>query len=291
MEKSYPMDRLLCGDVGYGKTEVAFRAIFKAIMSNKQCLFLCPTTILSHQHYENALERFKSFPVRIELLNRFVSPKKQKEILNDFALGKVDLLIGTHRILSDDVIPKRLGLLVIDEEQRFGVKHKEKIKEMKKNIDVLTLSATPIPRTLQMSLSGVRSLSLIETPPSDRYPIQTYVLEENANVIKDAIYKELARHGQVFILYNDIKTMQDKLYFLNGLVPEAKIICGHGKMAKEELEDVMYKFTNHEYDVLLCTTIIETGIDIPNVNTLIIIDADKYGHLRRSNRREKAGVI
>ena len=277
MEKRTPMDRLLCGDVGYGKTEVAFRAIFKAIMSNKQVLLLCPTTILSQQHYQNAIERFKEFPVRIELLNRFVPLKKQKEIINDLSDGKVDLLIGTHRILSDDINPKRLGLLVIDEEQRFGVKHKEKIKSYKNTIDVLTLSATPIPRTLQMSLAGVRSLSLIETPPVDRYPIQTYVLEENNNVIKDAIYKELARNGQVFILYNDIATMEEKKTTIQYLVPEAKIICGHGKMKKEELEDVMYKFMNREYDVLLCTTIIETGIDIPNVNTLIIIDADRYG--------------
>ena len=277
MEKRIPMDRLLCGDVGYGKTEVAFRAIFKAIMSNKQVLFLCPTTILSGQHFNNAIERFKEFPVRIELLNRFVSKKKQNEILKDLNEGKIDLLIGTHRILSEDVKCKRLGLLVIDEEQRFGVKHKEKIKSYKNNIDVLTLSATPIPRTLQMSLAGVRSLSLIETPPVDRYPIQTYVLEENKNVIKDAIYKELARDGQVFILYNDIQTMEEKKRSLENLIPEAKIICGHGKMKKEELEEVMYKFMNKEYDVLLCTTIIETGIDIPNVNTLIIIDADRYG--------------
>ena len=277
MEKSVPMDRLLCGDVGYGKTEVAFRAIFKAIISNKQVLFLCPTTILSQQHYNNAIERFKEFPIRIELLNRFISKKKQTQIIRDLSDGKIDLLIGTHRILSDDINCKRLGLLVIDEEQRFGVKHKEKIKSYKNNIDVLTLSATPIPRTLQMSLSGVRSLSLIETPPVDRYPIQTYVLEENKNVIKDAIYKELAREGQVFILYNDIATMEDKKLMLENLVPEARIICGHGKMKKEELEEVMYKFMSKEYDVLVCTTIIETGIDIPNVNTLIIIDADRYG--------------
>ncbi len=277
MERRVPMDRLLCGDVGYGKTEVAFRAIFKAIMANKQVMLLCPTTILSKQHFNNAQERFKEFPVRIELLNRFVPVKKQNEIINDLKEGKVDLLIGTHRILSDDIECKRLGLLVIDEEQRFGVKHKEKIKSYKNNIDVLTLSATPIPRTLQMSLAGVRSLSLIETPPTNRYPVQTYVLEENQNVIKDAIYKELARNGQVFILYNDIATMEEKMNTIKYLVPEARIICGHGKMQKDELEDVMYKFMNKEYDVLLCTTIIETGIDIPNVNTLIIIDADRYG--------------
>ena len=277
MEKSIPMDRLLCGDVGYGKTEVAFRAIFKAVMSNKQVLFLCPTTILSNQHFQNAIERFKEFPVNIELLNRFVKKSKQEKILSDLSEGKIDILIGTHRILSDDVKPKRLGLLVIDEEQRFGVKHKEKIKSYKNSIDVLTLSATPIPRTLQMSLAGIRSLSLIETPPVDRYPIQTYVLEENKNVIKDAIYKELSRNGQVFILYNDIAGMESKKKELEFLVPEARIVTGHGKMSRDELEEVMYKFMNKEYDVLLCTTIIETGIDIPNVNTLIIIDADRYG--------------
>ncbi len=277
MEKPFPMDRLLCGDVGYGKTEVAFRAIFKAIMCNKQVLFLCPTTILSQQHFNNAIERFKEFPVNIEILNRFVPIKKQNQIIKDLKDGKIDLLIGTHRILSDDIECKRLGLLVIDEEQRFGVKHKEKIKSYKNNIDVLTLSATPIPRTLQMSLAGIRSLSLIETPPVDRYPIQTYVLEENSNVIKDAIYKELARNGQVFILYNSIEDMESKKRQIENIVPEARIICGHGRMQKTELEDIMFKFMNKEYDVLLCTTIIETGIDIPNVNTLIIIDADRYG--------------
>ena len=277
MEKSIPMDRLLCGDVGYGKTEVAFRAVFKAIMANKQVMLLCPTTILSQQHFNNAIERFKEFPIRIELLNRFVPRSKQNKIIEDFKEGKVDLLIGTHRILSEDIVPKRLGLLIIDEEQRFGVKHKEKIKSYKENIDVLTLSATPIPRTLQMSLAGIRSLSLIETPPSDRYPIQTYVLEENPSIIKDAIYKELSRGGQVFILYNNIETIEQKKIQIESLVPEAKIIIGHGRMEKNDLESVMYKFMNKEYDVLLCTTIIETGIDIPNVNTLIIIDADKYG--------------
>ena len=277
MEKSSPMDRLLCGDVGYGKTEVAFRAIFKAILSGKQVALLCPTTILSVQHYNNAIERFKSFDVEIGLMNRFVTAKKQKQIIKDLKEGKIDLLIGTHRILSEDIEFKNLGLLVIDEEQRFGVKHKEKIKQYKTNIDVLTLSATPIPRTLQMSMTGVRSLSLIETPPTNRYPVQTYVLEENRQIIKDAIYKELARNGQAFILYNHIDDMQSKVNEIMYLVPEAKIVCAHGKMDKNELEDVMIKFQNREYDILLCTTIIETGIDIPSVNTLIIIDADHFG--------------
>ncbi len=277
MEKPTPMDRLLCGDVGYGKTEVAFRAIFKAILSGKQVAFLCPTTILSTQHYNNAIERFKGFDVEIEVINRFISSKKQKDIIERLKEGKIDLLIGTHRLLSDDIQFKNLGLLVIDEEQRFGVKHKEKIKQYKTNIDVLTLSATPIPRTLQMSIAGVRSLSLIETPPSNRYPVQTYVLEENKQVIKDAIYKELSRQGQAFILYNHIDDMEAKAREMNNLIPEAKIICAHGQMNKNELEEVMIKFQNREYDILLCTTIIETGIDIPTVNTLIIMDADRFG--------------
>lgn len=277
MERKRPMDRLLCGDVGYGKTEVAFRAMFKAVISGKQVAYLCPTTILSNQHYENALERFKNYPIRIELLNRFVTPSKVKKIKQDLKEGKIDIVIGTHRLLSNDIIFKDLGLLVIDEEQRFGVKHKEKIKELKNNIDVLTLSATPIPRTLQMSLTGIRNLSLIETPPVNRYPIQTYVLEENKNIIRDAIYKELSRKGQVFILFNNIEDMNIKLAEISSLVPDAKIVSAHGRMNKSEIEDVMFKFINKEYDILLCTTIIETGIDIPNVNTLIIIDADRFG--------------
>ena len=277
MESPHPMDRLLCGDVGYGKTEVAFRAMFKAILSNKQVAMLCPTTILSNQHYENALDRFSNFPVRIEVLNRFISSTKAKKIISDLKEGKIDILIGTHRILSKDIEFKDLGLLVIDEEQRFGVKHKEKIKEYKNNIDVLTLSATPIPRTLQMSMAGIRSLSLIETPPSDRYPVQTYVLEENDTIIKDAIYKEMSRGGQAFILYNRVEDIELKAQQLNYLIPEAKILYVHGRMTKNEIEDIMFKFINKEADILLCTTIIETGIDIPNVNTLIILDADRFG--------------
>lgn len=277
MESSRPMDRLLCGDVGYGKTEVAFRAIFKAILSGKQAAFLCPTTILANQHYQNALERFQSFPVRIALLNRFVSKAKVTATLKDLAEGKIDLLIGTHRIFSEDVVFKDLGLLVVDEEQRFGVKHKERIKKMRNNIDVLTLSATPIPRTLQMSMTGIRSLSLIETPPVNRYPVQTYVIAENKQIIKDAIYKELSRQGQVFILYNHVDDMNQKAMEIHRLVPDARVTFVHGRMDKYELENIMMKFINHEFDVLLCTTIIETGIDIPAVNTLIIYDADRFG--------------
>lgn len=277
MESRQPMDRLLCGDVGYGKTEVAFRAVFKAIMDSKQVLYLCPTTILSNQQYQNALVRFKDFPVNIGLLNRFTSPKEKKRILSELENGTIDFVIGTHRLLSNDIKPKDLGLLIIDEEQRFGVTHKEKIKEYKSNVDVLTLTATPIPRTLQMSMIGIRSLSLIETPPVDRYPVQTYVIEENKQIIKDAIYKEMSRNGQVFLLYNHVDSIERKVSEIQNLVPEARIIFAHGRLTKEELEDRMIAFINHEYDILICTTIIETGIDIPNANTLIILDADHFG--------------
>jgi transcription-repair coupling factor (superfamily II helicase) len=277
MEKESPMDRLLCGDVGYGKTEVAFRAMFKAIQDNKQVAFLCPTTILSNQHYENAIERFKNFAVNIALLNRFSTPKEVKSIIEGISKGKIDILIGTHRLLSGDVKFKDIGLLVIDEEQRFGVTHKEKIKEYKANIDVLTLSATPIPRTLQISMLGLKNLSLIETPPMNRFPIQTYVLEYNDYIIKDAIYKELSRGGQIFLLYNKVSDIEEKAGIINKLVPEARITYAHGQMPKQKIEDRMLKFIEGEYDVLVCTTIIETGIDIPNVNTLIIIDADHFG--------------
>ena len=277
MEKANPMDMLLCGDVGYGKTEVAFRAIFKAVCSNKQVAYLCPTTILSNQQYNSAVARFKNFPVNIALLNRYTTKKESDRILNDLKNGKIDILFGTHRILSNDIEFKDIGLLVVDEEQRFGVTHKEKIKKYKSNIDVLTLSATPIPRTLQMSMVGLRSLSLIETPPFNRYPVQTYVLEENNHVIKDAIYKELSRDGQVYILCNCIESFEEKIDELTRLIPDIKIGYAHGKMNKNEIEDIMYKFINKEFNVLLCTTIIETGIDIPNVNTLIILDAERFG--------------
>ena len=277
MESTKPMDRLLCGDVGFGKTEVAFRAMFKAVFSGKQVAYLCPTTILSSQHYSNAIERFKDFPVRIELVNRFVNQKKIKEIIEDLKNGKIDIVIGTHRLLSNDITFKNLGLLIVDEEQRFGVTHKEKIKQLKNNIDVLTLSATPIPRTLQMSMMGIRNLSLLETPPTDRYPVQTYVLEENNSIIKDAIYKELARDGQIFILYNSVQDIELKKLELENLVPAAKILVAHGRMNKNELESVMQKFINKEANILLCTTIIETGIDISSANTLIIFNADRFG--------------
>ena len=277
MERDKPMDMLLCGDVGYGKTEVAFRAIFKAVNDGKQACYLCPTTILSSQQYNSALQRFEDFPINMALLNRFTSTKETHEILEKLANGKIDILFGTHKILNDAIKFKDLGLLVIDEEQRFGVVHKEKIKQYKNNIDVLTLSATPIPRTLQMSMSGIRGVALIETPPERRRPIQTYVMPENKNVIKDAIYKELSRKGQVFILYNSVERIESKLEEIKELVPEARINFAHGRMTKQELENIMSDFINYEFDILLCTTIIETGIDIPNVNTLIIIDADRFG--------------
>ena len=277
MESSVPMDRLLCGDVGFGKTEVAFVAAFKSILDSKQVLFLCPTTILSKQHYDNALTRFQNFPVNIALLNRFTTPKEVNRIVNGLKEGTIDMVIGTHRLLSDDIKLKDLGLLIIDEEQRFGVAHKEKIKEYKTNVDVLTLTATPIPRTLQMSLVGIRSLSLIETPPINRYPIQTYVVEENKQILREAIYKELSREGQVFILYNRVQSIKEFAARIHNIVPDARICIAHGQMNKTELEDTIYKFVNYEYDILICTTIIETGIDIPNVNTLIIMDADRFG--------------
>ena len=277
MEKSTPMDRLLCGDVGFGKTEVAFRAAFKAILDSKQVLFLCPTTILSSQHYDNALKRFKNFPVNIALLNRFTSKKEVNNIISGLKDGTIDLVFGTHRLLSNDIVPKDLGLLVVDEEQRFGVTHKEKIKEYKTNVDVLTLTATPIPRTLQMSMVGMRSLSLIETPPVDRYPIQTYVVEENKQIIRDAIYKELSRNGQTYILFNKVESIERKVNEIKSLVPDASVSFAHGQMNKIELENKMTGFIKHEFDVLVCTTIIETGIDIPNVNTLIVLDADHFG--------------
>ena len=277
MEKPQPMDRLLCGDVGFGKTEVALRAVFKAILGNKQVAFLCPTTILSMQHYKTMLDRFENFPVKVALLNRFTSTKQKNQILKDLKEGNIDLLIGTHRILSKDVEFKDLGLLCIDEEQRFGVKQKEKIKEYRKTIDVLTLSATPIPRTLQMSLMGIRGLSQIETPPKNRQPVQTYVIEKNDVLIKQIIERELARDGQVFYLHNRTSNIANTADKIGRMVPGAKVVVGHGKMDKNEIEDVMMRFVNKEYNVLICTTIIETGIDIPNANTIIVENADKFG--------------
>lgn len=276
MESSKPMDRLLCGDVGFGKTEVAIRAAFKAVVDNKQVAYLCPTTILSQQHFKTFKKRFKNYPVRIEVLNRFVQPQEQKKILQELKDGSIDILIGTHRLLSKDVVFKDLGFLIIDEEQRFGVQHKEKIKELRTGIDVLSLSATPIPRTLQMSLIGVRSLSQLDTPPMNRMPVQTYVVEKNFSLIKEIIQREVARDGQVFYLYNNVRNIYATATKLRNEL-DMEIGVAHGKMSREEIEDVMMRFTNNEYQVLVCTTIIETGIDIPNANTIIIEDADKFG--------------
>ena len=277
MENSKPMDRILCGDVGYGKTEVAFRAMFKAVLDNKQVLYLCPTTLLCKQQYEVALERFKNFPVNIAILNRFVSPSDVKKTLSDLKDGKIDILFGTHRILSNDVVCNDLGLLVIDEEQRFGVAHKEKIKEMKANVDVLTLTATPIPRTLQMAVLGIRNLSLIETPPKNRKSVLTYVTGYDEKLIRDVIYKEVSRGGQVFILHNRVEDIELKTERFRSIAPDVSFGIAHGQMDKSQFESIMNDFTSGKFDVLVCTTIIETGVDIPNVNTLIVLDADRFG--------------
>jgi len=277
MESSMPMDRLLCGDVGYGKTEVALRAAFKAVLDNKQVAYLAPTTVLTRQHYYTFKDRLDRHGIRVELLNRFITKSKQKKILHDIRIGAVDIVIGTHRLLSKDMKYDDLGLLIIDEEQRFGVEHKEKIKEIKVNIDVLSLSATPIPRTLQMAIMGVKSMSLLETPPANRYPIQTYVLERNDNIIRDAIERELARKGQTFYLYNRVEDINIVANKIQRLVPGARVCFAHGKMSRVELENVIESFLDRQYDVLVSTTIIETGIDIPNANTLLIHDSDRLG--------------
>ena len=277
MESPRPMDRLICGDVGYGKTEVAMRAAFKAVYGGKQVCMLAPTTILAQQHYQNFKGRMEEYGIRVELLNRFVPMSKQKVIIEGIKKGGVDVVIGTHRVLSDEIKFKDLGLLIVDEEQRFGVTHKEKIKELKVNVDCITLSATPIPRTLQMSVMGLKDLSMIETPPKNRYPIQTYVIERNDRIIADAIMREMSRRGQVFYLYNRVDSIDLMAAKLKELVPEARICIGHGKLSKDQLENRIRDFINKEYDILLCTTIIETGIDMPDTNTLIIHDADRLG--------------
>ena len=289
MESDKPMDRLLCGDVGYGKTEVAIRAAFKAVMDGKQVAFLVPTTILAEQHYKNLVKRFSDFPVKIDMVSRFRTTKQQKATLQALKEGNVDILIGTHRLVSKDIVFKDLGLLIVDEEQRFGVAQKEKIKSIKKNVDVLTLSATPIPRTLHMSLTGVRDISVIETPPEERFPIQTYVLEQNDQLIRDAILREVAREGQVYFVYNRVESIQGMANYISELVPECKVGVIHGQMTEKELEAEMIKFMQKEYDVLVCTTIIETGIDIQNVNTIIVNNADKMGLSQLYQLRGRVG--
>ena len=277
MESKQPMDRLLVGDVGFGKTEVAMRAAFKAVNDHKQVAILVPTTVLAQQHYTNFKERFNDFAVNVDVLSRFRTKAEQNETLEGLKKGQVDIIIGTHRLLSQDVEFADLGLIVIDEEQRFGVKHKEKLKELKTKVDVLTLTATPIPRTLHMSMLGIRDLSVIETPPTNRYPVQTYVLETNPTIIRDAIVREIDRGGQVYYLYNKVDTIEQKVAELKELVPEASIGFVHGQMSEIRLENTLIDFINGEYDVLVTTTIIETGVDIPNANTLFIENADHMG--------------
>lgn len=289
MEKPRPMDRLLCGDVGYGKTEVAIRAAFKAVMDGKQVAVLVPTTILAQQHYETFRQRFQGYPVEIDVLSRFRTRKQQNETLKNLKAGLVDIIIGTHRLLSNDVQFKDLGLLIVDEEQRFGVTHKEKIKKVRGNIDVLTLTATPIPRTLHMSMLGVKDLSVIETPPENRFPVQTYVAEYNGALIREVIERELARNGQVFFLYNQVQGIERMAEEVRALVPDARVAIAHGQMKESELESVMLAFLEGEYDVLVSTTIIETGVDIPNVNTLIVYDADKLGLSQLYQLRGRVG--
>jgi transcription-repair coupling factor (superfamily II helicase) len=300
MEEPTPMDRLLCGDVGYGKTEVAMRAAFKAVMEGKQAAVLTPTTVLAYQHYDTFRSRFAPFPVKIELLSRFRSAKEQKEVAKRVESGDVDVVIGTHRLLSKDVRFKELGIVVVDEEQRFGVAHKERLKHLKKRVDVLTLSATPIPRTLNMSLSGLRDMSLIETPPRDRLAIQTQVVQFSENVIKSAIELELGRAGQVFFIHNRVETIDTIAALVQRLVPQARLVVGHGQMNEKEMERVMLDFIEFKYDVLVATTIIENGIDIPRANTIIINRSDQYGlsqlyqlrgRVGRSNRRAYAYLL
>lgn len=294
MERSRPMERLLCGDVGFGKTEVALRAAMKCVLSGKQCAILAPTTVLAYQHYQTALRRFEQFPVNIELLSRYRTPAQQSEIIRKLKQGRIDILIGTHKIIQKSVVFHDLGLAVIDEEQRFGVAHKEKFKESFSGVDVLMLSATPIPRTLNMAMSGIRDMSVLEEPPQDRYPVQTYVIEYNAATLLQAISRELRRGGQIYYIHNRVETIVSCAAKLQEMLPEARIAFAHGQMSQEEMSDIWEQLVEHEIDILVCTTIIETGVDVPNVNTLIIEDADRFGlsqlyqlrgRVGRSNRR------
>ncbi len=289
MERPVPMDRLLCGDVGYGKTEVALRAAFKAIVGGKQAAILVPTTILAMQHYQTAISRMRSFPVDIEMLSRLRTPKEQERIKRRLARGEIDLIIGTHSLLSKNIAFKDLGLLIVDEEQRFGVAQKEKLKTLATDVDVLTLTATPIPRTLNMAMSGIRDMSVLDEAPSDRHPVQTYVLEYDEVVIGDAVRKELARGGQVLYLYNNTETIYRPAAKLQALFPEARVTVAHGKMDKEELEDIWQSLVRGEIDILVCTTIVETGVDLPNANTLIIENADRMGLSQLHQLRGRVG--
>ena len=289
MEAVRPMDRLLCGDVGYGKTEVALRAAFKAVMDQKQVAYLAPTTVLAEQQYQEFKERMKDFPIKVEILNRFKSKKYQDEVIQKLKLGEVDIVIGTHRILSNDIEFKDLGLLIIDEEHRFGVKHKEKIKQLKTNVDVLTMTATPIPRTMHMSIVGIRDMSVIYDPPQNRKPVQTYVLEYDEEVIREAITKELERGGQVFYLFNNVEGIQRKADMISNLIPEANVVYAHGQMTGNKIEDIMKDFIEGNSNVLVCTTILESGIDIPNANTIIVENADRMGLAQLYQIRGRVG--
>jgi transcription-repair coupling factor (superfamily II helicase) len=289
LESTTPMDRLLCGDVGYGKTEVAVRAAFKAVMDGKQVAFLAPTTILAFQHEKTLRERFSGFPVTIDMVSRFRSKQEQKETLVNLAAGKLDIIVGTHRLLSKDVQFRDLGLLIVDEEQRFGVAHKEKIKQLRRKVDVLTMSATPIPRTLNMSLVGIRDMSVIETPPKDRLSIQTNVVKFDQQVIARAIRHELERGGQIYFVHNRVESIYSIGDLLRRLIPEARIVVGHGQMDEEQLERAMLDFVGRKYDVLLATTIVENGLDIPNANTMIINRADRYGLSQLYQLRGRVG--
>ena len=289
MESRKIMDRLICGDVGYGKTEVALRAAFKAVQDSKQVVYLVPTTILAQQHYNTFVQRMKDFPVRVDMMSRFCTPTQQKKTLEDLRKGMVDIVIGTHRVLSKDLKFKDLGLLIIDEEQRFGVAHKEKIKQLKENVDVLTLTATPIPRTLHMSLAGIRDMSVLEEPPVDRMPIQTYVMEYNEEMVREAINREIARNGQIYYVYNRVTDIDEVAARVQQLVPEAVVTYAHGQMNERDLERIMADFINGDIDVLVSTTIIETGLDIPNANTIIIHDADRMGLSQLYQLRGRVG--
>jgi transcription-repair coupling factor (superfamily II helicase) len=289
MERPRPMDRLVCGDVGYGKTEVALRAAFKAVLDQRQVAILVPTTVLALQHYNTFRERLKAFPVRVELLSRFRSEKEQKQVLEDLALGKVDIVIGTHRLLQKDVVFLNLGLLIVDEEQRFGVVHKERLKQLRSEVDVLTMTATPIPRTLHMSLVNLRDMSVIETPPQERLPIRTTIREYDESIIREAIIREIDRGGQVFFVHNRVQGIQVIAQKLARLVPEARIVVGHGQMNEDQLERVMVNFSNGEYDVLVSTTIIENGLDIPNANTIIVNNSAFFGLAQLYQLRGRVG--
>jgi transcription-repair coupling factor (superfamily II helicase) len=277
MESDRPMDRLLVGDVGFGKTEIAVRGAFKAVMDGKQVALLAPTTVLAHQHYKTFQQRYAAFPVKVELVSRFRSAAKVRKILEKVADGQVDVLIGTHRLLSKDVAFQDLGLLIVDEEQRFGVAHKEKLKEMTIGVDVLAMTATPIPRTLQMSLAGVRDLSMIETPPPGRMAIQTRIIPWKTNVLAQAIRQEIRRNGQIFLVHNLIETLPALVRAVHDMVPEARVVMAHGQMREHRLEKVMMQFVNYEVDILVTTTIIENGLDIPRANTIIVYRADRFG--------------